>query len=282
MWPSEVDSGCDELKFENMEQYVSLFGLINDLSLIVKRAADAILEVYAGDSYGIKVKTDDSPVTLADLAANDIICEGLAALQPSFPFLSEENMEIPYAERSNYEYVWLIDPLDGTKEFVKKNGQFTINVSLIHHNRPVLGMVYVPVEQALYYAVAGQGAFLELPDKPVCRLQCGKIRLSDKGLRIPCSLSHINSDTKNFIQQFDEAVLMPRGSALKFMMLATAEADVYPRLAPTMEWDTAAPQIILEEAGGKVLNVDTMEPLTYNKESLVNPGFVAYSTVIAD
>lgn len=265
-----------------MEQYVSLFGLIDDLSQIVKKAGDMIMEIYAGDSYGIKVKSDDSPVTLADLAANEIICEGLSTMKPFYPFLSEENMQIPYEERKGYEYFWLIDPLDGTKEFVKKNGQFTINVCLIHKTRPVLGMVYVPVEQALYYAVAGQGAFLELPGKPVCRLQCGEIRLSDKGLRIPCSLSHINSDTKNFIQQFSEAELLPRGSALKFMMLATADADVYPRLAPTMEWDTAAPQIIVEEAGGIVLNVETREPLSYNKESLVNPGFVAYATILPD
>ena len=129
-----------------------------------KRRLTPILEVYArSDSYGIKVKTDDSPVTLADLAANDIICEGLAALQPSFFFLSEENMEIPYAERSKYEYVWLIDPLDGTKEFVK-NGQFTINVSLIHRNKPVWAWFMCLSNKRLYYAVyAGQGAFLELP-----------------------------------------------------------------------------------------------------------------------
>lgn len=262
-----------------MGQYESLSGIIGELSEIVKKASAAILEVYEGENLGLSIKSDESPVTMADIAANDIICAGLSGLSISYPFISEENMEIPYAERKSYEYFWLIDPLDGTKEFVKRNGQFTINICLIHHNIPVLGIVYVPVENALYYAVKGMGAYVELPEIPRRSLRCRQIRISDKGLRIPCSLSHINSDTKNFISKFQDAVLMPRGSALKFMMLATGDADVYPRLAPTMEWDTAAPQIILEEAGGSVLNAETCAPLTYNKESLVNPGFIAYSDV---
>lgn len=259
-----------------MEQYASLFGLMGELNSIVKKAGDAILKVYGGESYGVQIKADDSPVTLADIAANEVICEGLLKLDPGIPFLSEENMEIPYEVRRNYEYFWLIDPLDGTKEFVKQNGQFTVNVCLVHRTRAVLGLVFVPVEQTMYYALSGHGAFMEKEDKPVCRLECATFSTAQKGLRIPCSLSHVNTDTKNYIQQYIDPVLMPRGSALKFMMLANADADLYPRLAPTMEWDTAAPQIIVEEAGGVVLNYETMEPLQYNKESLVNPGFVAF------
>ncbi len=259
-----------------MKEYHDFFALINPLSEIVSEASQKIMEIYDGGSYEIKVKDDDSPVTMADVAANDIICNGLATLTKTFPFISEENMLIPYEERKNYEYFWLIDPLDGTKEFIRKNGEFTVNVALIHNGQSILGMVALPFYNEVYFAVKGQGAFLE-KNGLTCRLACSSYHPSQKGLRIPASLSHTNLDTKNFIDQYDEPTVIGRGSAIKLMMIANGLADLYPRLAPTMEWDTAAPQIIIEEAGGTFINHDTKNQMTYNKESLVNPGFVAYS-----
>ncbi|MBK8701273.1 MAG: 3'(2'),5'-bisphosphate nucleotidase CysQ [Saprospiraceae bacterium] len=253
--------------------------MIHPLAAVVNEASKTIMDIYENKSFGVRVKSDDSPVTVADIAANDIICEGLLKLDASLPFISEENMEIPYDVRRHYPYVWFIDPLDGTKEFMKRNGEFTVNVCLVHEGNPILGMVAAPAEGRLYYAVKGFGAFMEKKGSPACRLACSHFNPMQSGLRIPCSLSHINQDTKSFIQRFNDPVLLGRGSALKFMMIANAEADLYPRLAPTMEWDTAAPQIIVEEAGGTVINYETATPLSYNKESLVNPGFVVYSIV---
>ncbi len=264
-----------------MEEYKDFFALINPLHKIISNASAKIMEIYASGNYGMKVKEDNSPVTMADIAANDIICEGLQTMDKTFPFLSEENMQIPYDQRKDYPYFWLIDPLDGTKEFMRRNGQFTVNVCLIHNNIPILGMVAAPSLNEVYYAVKGQGAFLE-KNNLTCRLECSTYSKNQKGLRIPVSLSHVNLDTKSIIEQYNDPQVIGRGSALKFMMIANGEADLYPRLAPTMEWDTAAPQIIIEEAGGKVINYDTNASMTYNKESLVNPGFIAYSKLKQD
>jgi 3'(2'), 5'-bisphosphate nucleotidase len=261
-----------------MKEYEEFFALINPLSKIVAEASAKIMEIYTSGNYEIKVKEDDSPVTMADIAANEIICKGLEKLDMKFPYISEENMEIPYEVRKEFEYFWLIDPLDGTKEFVRRNGEFTINVCLVHKSRPILGIVALPFHNEVFYAVKGQGAYLE-KNGTTCRLACSSYSSDQKGLRIPCSLSHVNQDTKNIIAQYDQPIVIGRGSAIKFMLLANAEADLYPRLAPTMEWDTAAPQIIIEEAGGTLINYETNETMTYNKESLVNPGFIAYSKI---
>lgn len=258
--------------------YTKFYSLIDPLLHIVKKASDTILQIYNQGQYDIKYKLDESPVTIADIAANEIICQGLKDLTPEYPVISEENMETPYEVRKNFEYLWLIDPLDGTKEFMKGNGQFTINVALIHHGKSILGIVMAPYENKIYYAVKGCGAFMEYKGN-VCRLNCNNISLSDEGLRFPISLSHINKDTKDYISSFNSPVTMPRGSALKFMMIANAEADIYPRMAPTMEWDTAAPHIIVEEAGGQLLQAESLQVLKYNKESLVNPGFITYPII---
>jgi 3'(2'), 5'-bisphosphate nucleotidase len=262
-----------------MKEYSDFFDLIDPLTSIAEQASAAIMHIYKKEDFGVQIKLDDSPVTLADIKANEIICDGLDKLHIQFPYISEENMEIPYETRSQYEYFWLIDPLDGTKEFMKRNGEFTINIALIHKDKPILGVVAAPALNEIYFAVKGCGAFME-KGNITCRLQCSSYSEDDENLRIPCSQSHINQDTRNFIAQYKNATMYPRGSALKFMMIANAEADLYPRLAPTMEWDTAAPQIIVEEAGGKVINYDTQLTMKYNKESLVNPGFVVYSNQI--
>jgi 3'(2'), 5'-bisphosphate nucleotidase len=251
------------------------FEYIQPLTKIVLEAAEKIMSIYNAGTYEVQVKSDDSPVTMADIAANDIICAGLKEIS-DFPFISEENMQIDYNDRKDYKTYWLIDPLDGTKEFVKRNGEFTINVALIENNIPVVGVVQAPALNELYYAAKGHGAFLEKNGK-TCRLSCSSFDAKDKNLRIPSSLSFINNDTKNFITQYDEPIVIGRGSALKFMMIANAEADLYPRLAPTMEWDTAAPQIIIEEAGGTLIDLAINSSMVYNKPSLVNNGFVAFS-----
>jgi 3'(2'), 5'-bisphosphate nucleotidase len=220
-------------------------------------------------------KYDESPLTTADLIANEIICNGLNTIS-SFPIVSEENIETPYEQRTSFEYFWLIDPIDGTKEFIKKNDQFTINIALVHKEEVIMGIVVAPAIQESYYAVKSHGAFLEKNGRK-CRLSCSEYKPTDEGLRIPVSMSHINADTLQYLSQYNNPVQIPAGAALKFMMVASAQADLYPRLAPTMEWDTAAPQIIVEEAGGTLIDCNTGLPMKYNKKSLVNPGFITYS-----
>jgi 3'(2'), 5'-bisphosphate nucleotidase len=259
-----------------MADYQDVFSLIDPLLDVVSEASAAIMDIYRNEDFGVQIKVDDSPVTTADLRANDIICKGLNKLSFQYPIISEENMEIPYGTRSAYNRYWLIDPLDGTKEFIKRNGEFTINIALMEGEHPILGIVAAPALQEYYFGVKGCGSYLER-NNITCRLECGTYHPLQKDMIIPCSLSHINTDTKNYIRQYENATLVPRGSALKFMMIANAEAHLYPRLAPTMEWDTAAPQIIVEEAGGVVINYETKTPLTYNKYSLVNPAFVVFS-----
>ncbi len=258
-----------------MESYSSFFTLINPVLEVVKEASNEILRIYNEEAYHIKIKKDDSPVTTADLMANEIICKGLKQLS-IYPIISEEYLEVPYEERAKYDYFWLIDPLDGTKEFINRNGQFTINIALVHNQSPILGIVAVPFFNEVYYAVKGCGAFLEKNDK-VCRMQCRDFDQNKVNMDIPVSMSHINHDTRSFIEQFNDPNIISRGSALKFMMIANGEADIYPRMAPTMEWDTAAPQIIVEEAGGSLIDYSTNQTMLYNKESLINPGFITYT-----
>jgi 3'(2'), 5'-bisphosphate nucleotidase len=254
--------------------------LIEDLKRIARHAGLIILDVYRHhDDFQVQAKADDSPLTVADRQANAYICRELAQLPLQFPIISEENQEIPFAERRHFERCWLVDPLDGTKEFVSRNGDFTVNIALINGNGLELGVVYVPVHDELYWAVHGQGAFWQ-KNGQVEVLRCAQFSLKDEGLTLVASRSHLNAETEFVIAQFEKPTLVSRGSSLKFLMLAKGEAHVYPRLAPTMEWDTAAAQIILEEAGGAVINHESGLPLQYNKASLRNPTFVAYGQVI--
>jgi 3'(2'), 5'-bisphosphate nucleotidase len=242
---------------------------------IAKMASREVVKVYRKGDYEVSEKDDESPLTTADLIANRIICDEIRKLV-NYPIISEENAEIPYEIRSKYDYFWLIDPIDGTKEFIKRNGEFTINIALIKDSEPVLGVVLAPIKEEIYYAVKGYGAFLEKNNK-TCRLKCSFYNKGSEGLRVPISMSNVNDLTKKYINNFNNPVTIPKGAALKFMMIANAEADFYPRKAPTMEWDTAAPQIIVEEAGGQVINYETMEKMRYNKTSLINPSFVTQS-----
>jgi len=251
--------------------------LLPQVVQIARDAGAAIIEIYKKASdIDIQSKADDSPLTIADTTANKIICDGLVTLPVSFPIISEENKQVEYAERKDYEYCWMVDPLDGTKEFIKRNGEFTVNIALLHQNRPVLGVVYVPVKNEMYWAAKGNGANFS-DGKTEKQLNAPAFSVKDKGLTLVCSRSHLNEATQHFVNDFDSPNLLPCGSSLKFMALAFGRAHVYPRLAPTMEWDTAAAQIVLEEAGGSVVHAETNHPLEYNKENLLNPHFIAYA-----
>lgn len=254
--------------------------LIEDVKSIAVLAGAVILGIYdkASDIEIVK-KDDNSPLTIADREANAVICKGLEKLAIQYPIISEENKAIPYAERKNYEYCWMVDPLDGTKEFIKRNGEFTVNIALIHKGRPVMGVVYAPVLEELYWAIEGQGAFQHKAGGESKQLQVPSYGMQDEGLNIVASRSHLNDATKAFLEQLNAPNIVSKGSSLKFLLLATADAHLYPRVAPTMEWDTAAAQIVLEEAGGAVLHFETREPLVYNKENLLNPYFIATGQV---
>lgn len=256
-------------------------GLITPLIKIVEDASAAILEIYhaAGD-IEIQKKGDDSPLTLADQKANEIIIAGLEKLTLQFPIISEEKKLVSYETRSAYEHYWLVDPLDGTKEFIKRNGEFTVNIALIKGDKPVFGIISVPVQDKVYYAIKNKGAF-RVENGETTRLKASSYKMTDKGLRVVTSRSHLNDATKNYVAQMDEPQFVPMGSSLKFLVVAEGKADVYPRYGLCMEWDTGAAQIILEEAGGSVLHVDTNKPLVYNKENLLNPFFIANGNVEA-
>jgi len=258
---------------------MNLVTLAEAVTKIAKNAGLAIMEIYEREEdFQVETKGDDSPLTIADRKANEIIVNGLEQLDPKFPIVSEENKEIPYRERRNFNYHWLVDPLDGTKEFIKRNGEFTVNIALIHEGHPILGVVYAPCLEEMYWGAREEGAFLA-NGKEVERLQTAHFSKEDQGLKVVCSRSHLNDATKNFVDQLRQPELVSTGSSLKFLMLAKGQAHLYPRLAPTMEWDTAAAQIILEEAGGSVRVADAGDALRYNKENLRNPEFIAYGNI---
>ena len=255
--------------------------LAREVAKIAKDAGAAILKIYnEADDIQIQQKDDNSPLTIADKTANDIICKRLDQLEVQFPIISEENKMVEVGVRKQYDYYWLVDPLDGTKEFIKRNGEFTVNIALIHQNQPVLGVVYAPVLNEMYTAVKGEGAYLERNGNEI-ELSTKYFALNDPELGVVCSRSHLNEPTENFIKKLNEPNLVATGSSLKFLILAKGAAHIYPRLAPTMEWDTGAAQIILEEAGGKVINNETGKPLLYNKDDLRNPHFIAYGSLVA-
>jgi len=237
---------------------------------IAKDAGDAIMEIYQKD-FSIEYKDDQSPLTEADIKSNEIICKELERLYPTIPILSEENKTVSYEERKNWELFWLIDPIDGTKEFIKKNGEFTVNIALIENNTPVLGVVYAPALGDMYYAQKGNGSF-----KNGQKLPLHINKLPKERLKVVASKSHLSEETQTFIDNLytKEIEQVSKGSSLKLCMVAEGTADIYPRLAPTMEWDTGAAHAIVIEVGKRVLQFGKKENLLYNKEVLLNPWFV--------
>lgn len=260
-----------------MSEYISTLELyINNLREIVEKAAIAVMEIYQKD-FSIFEKQDKSPLTEADLVAHNIIKKGLAELV-EFPILSEEGINIPWEERKSWSRYWLVDPIDGTKEFIKKNGEFTINIALIEHGVPVIGVVAVPALSVTYYGAKSLGAWKEKnakgdrdwikPNKP-----------PKSNWKVVGSRSHNSEDAIALVKNLPGADFVSMGSSLKLCSVAEGKADLYPRFGPTSEWDTAAAQAVVEAAGGRVLQLD-LSPLRYNtKESLLNPYFIVCSEV---
>lgn len=255
---------------------------IDDIVHIAKKAGDAIMEIYEKD-FTVNCKDDKSPLTEADTKSNEIICSALAKLYPDIPILSEENKQVPYGDRKRWNYFWLIDPLDGTKEFIKKNGEFTVNIALIHKDTPVLGVVYAPALREMYRAAKGQGAFKCMLSAEGSVLKEDKLPIKtndapEKSLTVVASKSHLSQETQDFIDDVasctEQMTQRSKGSSLKLCMVAEGTADIYPRLAPTMEWDTGASHAIVLESGKQVVQYVNSKPVVYNKENLLNPWFV--------
>ncbi len=256
---------------------------IKELLAIAQRATllagQAILEVYNSGDFSIEMKSDQSPLTRADKAAHSIIVSQLE--ETRLPILSEEGKNLNYKERKNWEYYWLVDPLDGTKEFIKRNGEFTVNIALMHSSIPVAGVIYAPCIDVLYFGAEKTGAFkiekggqTELPF--ISKKRTIEELLQKDQVTIVASRSHMSEETKTFINQFRNVNLSSMGSSLKLMLLAEGSADIYPRLAPTMEWDTAAGHAILRSLNMGVYQTNLQEELLYNKKELLNPSFIAF------
>jgi len=257
---------------------------INVSVLAAIEAGKQILEVYKQD-FAVETKSDNSPLTIADKKSHEVIKAALA--ETGFPLLSEEGKQLPYDERKNWETFWLVDPLDGTKEFIKRNGEFTVNIALVKNNKPVLGVVYVPVTGVLYYGAEGVGSFAVTISEEVSADNIEAILNAATTLpgaekpsvyTVVASRSHNTPETEAFIEEkrkeYGEVDMVSSGSSIKLCLVAEGKAQVYPRLAPTMEWDTAAGHGVAKFAGCSVYNYETKNEVVYNKENLLNPWFV--------
>ena len=258
--------------------------LSQNLKLAIDAAIQAgkkIIEIYNSDDFNLEYKLDDSPLTIADTASNKIIKNILDA--SNIPILSEEGNILDFNKRKNLKHLWVVDPLDGTKEFIKKNNEFTVNISLIENSVPVIGVIYAPALNVLYFSEKKLGAYKvfitnldEFDHSNPLRLPLIK---KFKEYKVLTSRSHLNDNTLDYIDNLKvnnlKVVSVPMGSSLKFCLLAEGLADCYPRFSPCMEWDTAAGQIICDEAGFKVIDLKTMKPIVYNRENLINNYFIA-------
>lgn len=247
--------------------------LLNPVIEIARDAAARILEVYDTE-FAVKSKDDDTPLTKADLAAHRTIVEGLGELTPDVPVLSEESARRPFSERAAWNRYWLVDPLDGTREFVKRNGEFTVNIALIEDHRPTLGVVQAPVTGVVFHGCAGAGAFRRERDAEPVPIACRP--LPDGPIVVAGSRSHSGKRLAGYLEALGPHRLISMGSSLKLCLVAEGRADLYVRLGKTSEWDTAAAQCVVEAAGGAVTDT-AMRPLRYNaKKSLLNPEFFVF------
>lgn len=245
------------------------------LKIAIEAAEEAsieIVKIYESDDFDMEQKDDLSPLTKADKKGHEVIMQHL--LKTRLPVLSEEGKSIPYADRVKWEYFWMVDPLDGTKEFIKRNGEFTVNIALIYNGVPVLGVVAVPVANEIYYGGIDFGVTLK-KDGVETQLETRKsVSLQQPDLRVVASRSHMSEETEQFINGLKNPTTVSKGSSLKFLLLVTGEADVYPRFAPTMEWDTAAADALVRAIGLGVYQHESTDLLQYNKENLLNPYFL--------
>ena len=263
---------------------------VNYLYIAIRAALDAgksIMDIYMNPDadFEIETKADNSPLTLADKASNRLIVSALSVTP--FPILSEEEKEIPFEERKKWTTLWIVDPLDGTKEFIKRNGEFTVNIALVNNGIPVVGVIYVPVRTELYFACDTLGAYkltnidgASQPSMDEMRRRATRLpsALMHQGMVVVASRSHQTEETTRYIENLRKkgqpVTLISSGSSLKICLVAEGSADIYPRFAPTMEWDTAAGHAIAKAAGCEIYHIDEKTPLSYNKEKLLNPWFV--------
>ena len=257
--------------------------LLHTAIIAALEASKATLEIYHSGAFDIEIKGDNSPLTKADTASHNVIMSYLETT--NIPVLSEEGRDISYQERKDWKQLWIVDPIDGTKEFIKRNGEFTVNIALIENQRPIIGVIYVPVTGELYFSSKKLGAFkvkvdLEDYDLEALLSKGNKLPLQreNKTFTIVASRSHMSTETREYIQQMREihgdVKLISKGSSLKLCMVAEGAANCYPRFAPTMEWDTAAGQAICEHAGVKVIDWDTKKNMLYNRKELLNNCFL--------
>ena len=243
-------------------------------------AGAAILEVYESGDFDVSIKGDDSPLTRADVASHEVIAAAL--VDTGIPVLSEEGRDMPYPERKGWKRLWIVDPIDGTKEFIKRNGEFTVNIALVENGLPVLGVIYVPVSRTLYAAEVGKGAWRQIlahdtPWSPSVATPL-PVASGDRPYTVVASRSHLSPETQSFIDglrhEHGDVEQVSKGSSLKLCMVAEGAADCYPRFAPTMEWDTAAGQAICMAAGKAVIDQSTGQTMRYNRENLLNAWFL--------
>lgn len=252
--------------------YSNILKSIIDTSYL---AGEKILEIYNDNNYksSIEIKKDATPLTIADKASNDVIINSLKKINTKIPILSEEEKEIDFSSRKDWNRFWLVDPLDGTKEFINRNGEFTVNIALIEDSSPVMGVVYAPVKKKLWYGLKNHGSFLiNNKEKPI---KISKKKPLDEIIKIVSSRSHANDKKlKKYLKKFKKHEIVSMGSSIKMCLVADGTAHYYPRFGPTMEWDTGAAHAVVKYANGNIYNIDTKEELIYNKENLLNPGFI--------
>lgn len=272
-----------------MRQETLIFLLSKSIECSIE-AGRKILEVYGTENFELQTKDDQSPLTTADTISNLIITNAL--IETQIPVISEENKNESYAVRKNWDYCWIVDPLDGTKEFINRNGEFTTNIALVHKGIPILGVVYAPILNTLYYALENKGAYKVIKDFQDSMTMVNLFDLRDKiekvekqfatKLNVVGSRSHMSKETLDFIAtlkgNYEKVNIISKGSSLKFCMVAESTADIYPRFGPTMEWDTAAGHAICRVMGNTILEATTGKPLEYNKKSLLNPNFIVKSS----
>ena len=252
--------------------YSNILKSIIDTSYL---AGEKILEIYNDNNYksSIEIKKDATPLTIADKASNNVIINSLKKINTKIPILSEEEKEIDFSSRKDWNRFWLVDPLDGTKEFINRNGEFTVNIALIEDSSPVMGVVYAPVKKKLWYGLKNYGSFLiNNNEKPI---KISKKKPLDEIIKIVSSRSHANDKKlKKYLKKFKKHEIVSMGSSIKMCLVADGTAHYYPRFGPTMEWDTGAAHAVVKYANGNIYNINTKEELIYNKENLLNPGFI--------
>jgi 3'(2'), 5'-bisphosphate nucleotidase len=244
--------------------------ILPDVIKVADAASEKVLHIYESN-FKVEYKEDQSPITAADIASHEVIVHGLRSISRDIPILSEEGKSIPWEERRHWHRFWLIDPIDGTKDFTQRTGEFTVNIALIENGEPVMGVVTAPALKEAYWGVVGEGAYKRDRTGKVHRIRVAEPK---DAKRVVASKNHLNEETRQFIDTLGEHELVQAGSSLKFCRIAEGHADIYPRLGPTCEWDTAAAHAVLLAAGGRIETLEG-EPLKYGKEDVLNPFFVA-------